>query len=51
MRGKILLLALLLCLHGQSLAQDGKDKITLDEARKTMDVPLERQLPENGEGR
>ena len=29
MRGKILLLALLLCLHGQlALAQDGKDKIT-----------------------
>ena len=50
MRGKILLLALLLCLHGQlALAQDGKDKITLDAARKTMDVPLERQLPENGE--
>jgi len=51
MRGKILLLALLLCLHGQSvLAQDGKDKITLDQERKTMDAPLERRLPENGEG-
>ena len=48
MRGKILLLALLLCLHGQSaLAQDGKDKITLDAARKTMDAPLERQMPGN----
>jgi len=51
MRGKILFLTLLLCLHGQLvLAQDGKDKITLGQARKTTDAPLERQLPENGAG-
>lgn len=39
MRRKIAILACLLCLHGQT---------ALAQARKTVDVPLERQLPEDG---
>ena len=51
MRREIAILACLLCLHGQTaLAQDGRDKVTLAQARKIVDAPLERQLPEDGAG-